>query len=515
MKKQNARIGAIYSRVSDAESAAKDAGSLSQQEHMGREIAQMLSTQTGVSHEIRFVLTEEEGVSGGTTRRPQYQRLINLVAHKRIDFVIAKEISRLSRSTKDFCEFMEHCRMHGVSVHIKGLDVDFNQPFGELIYKLLALIAEFERKLGQERTRSGIRSGMLHHAKIPGPPVLGFDKSDKPGQWTPNGIELKTVEHILEEVLKYDNLPAACSALRKQGIKNKSGNFFRPDSIRRLINNRKYKGILEVNIGTEEEPKTEEVKLPFGPVVDLDKLHAAREKVLELSKRFGKTTRTRDRNYLLTGLLQTKDGEAFHGAYGTSKTGQKRYYYRVAGRENFSVPADELEKHVIATLGCYKNQKEFHLHMNQIIRNHSFKSDFYIQRLNALKGRKDDLDKKEKLAIDHLLEVQDGSDNLAEALNKRLAEIKEERQSIESVRTKLEKELNALEKNQPNPKNVKDTLEHVLANFKKAEPSTQRELLRRVFARLVVHPDYTVEVFWKDPCGTGGQEFEYESKTGG
>lgn len=131
------RVGAIYGRVSvlDTENEIEH-GSLEQQQHMGFEQAKYLSKNTGVEHTIKHVLIEDKGISGGTSYRPKYQELLKLISERKIDFVVAKEISRISRSTSDFCQFMTLCKQNNVSVHIRGLDVDFSTPYGSAIHLL-------------------------------------------------------------------------------------------------------------------------------------------------------------------------------------------------------------------------------------------------------------------------------------------------------------------------------------------------------------------------------------------
>jgi DNA invertase Pin-like site-specific DNA recombinase len=170
---------AIYGRVSVDEAAEVEHGSLEQQQHLCRDLAAQLSRMRDAEYRVDYILIEERGVSGGNTNRPKFQALLDLVRSRRIDAVLAKEISRIARSIKDFCEFMEVCRANTVAVHIRGLDLDPNTPMGELMFKMLALIAEFERKLIVQRTKDSIRSAMLNNSKINGGSLpLGFDFED-------------------------------------------------------------------------------------------------------------------------------------------------------------------------------------------------------------------------------------------------------------------------------------------------------------------------------------------------
>ena len=66
-------------------------------------------------------------------------------------------------------------------------------------------------------------------------------------------------------------------------------------------------------------------------------------------------------------------------------------------------------------------------------------------------------------------------------LDKRLADLEDERKGIEVGIARLERERVALAASEPDPKNVKATLEHVFKNFGKVEPSVQRNFVRQVF----------------------------------
>ena len=126
--------GAIYGRVSVDEAAEVEHGSLEQQVNLGKEMAQALTLSSGIKHKVIHSLIEERGVSGKDTNRPKYQELISLIESQQISFVIAKEISRISRSTQDFCDFLDVCKANNVAVHIRGMAADPNTPMGELVF---------------------------------------------------------------------------------------------------------------------------------------------------------------------------------------------------------------------------------------------------------------------------------------------------------------------------------------------------------------------------------------------
>jgi DNA invertase Pin-like site-specific DNA recombinase len=81
-----------------------------------------------------------------------------------ISAILVTELSRWSRSTVDLVATLDDLASHGVSVlTLSGLSLDMSTPTGKLTATILASVAEFERDLIRERTKSG-----LAHAKAQG-----------------------------------------------------------------------------------------------------------------------------------------------------------------------------------------------------------------------------------------------------------------------------------------------------------------------------------------------------------
>jgi DNA invertase Pin-like site-specific DNA recombinase len=168
IRKNGAKIGVLYGRVSVDDAAQVEHGSLEQQEHMGREFVKQISERIGQRMEVPYILIEEKGVSGATTKRPKYQELLRLIISEKIDFIVAKEISRLNRSIEDFLQLMRLCQQHNVALHIKGLDVDPHTPWGKMLFTFMGMLSELERDMVVNRTRESLRSAAINNAKING-----------------------------------------------------------------------------------------------------------------------------------------------------------------------------------------------------------------------------------------------------------------------------------------------------------------------------------------------------------
>src|SRR3989344_5556718 len=96
---------ALYVRVSTEEQASIQEGSLKSQEQRLREFVETRNAQTTWGTVAGVFI--ERGKSGKDTNRPELQKLIFGIQQKRYNLVIVTELSRLSRSTRDFCNMMD------------------------------------------------------------------------------------------------------------------------------------------------------------------------------------------------------------------------------------------------------------------------------------------------------------------------------------------------------------------------------------------------------------------------
>ena len=93
-------------------------------------------------------------MSGANRNRPELQRMLDDLQAG--DLVVVKSLDRLARSTKDLLEIAESIREKGAGLKILDLNIDTTTPAGELVFTIMAGIAQFERKMIKARTEEGI-----------------------------------------------------------------------------------------------------------------------------------------------------------------------------------------------------------------------------------------------------------------------------------------------------------------------------------------------------------------------
>lgn len=110
-------------------------------------------TGLGISQDDIFT----EKISGAKTDRPGLDAC--LAELQQGDTLVVWRLDRLGRSMHPLVTLIEQLRNRGVGFRSvsDGL-IDTTSPSGELIFHIFSALAQFERRLSQERTRAGLAS---------------------------------------------------------------------------------------------------------------------------------------------------------------------------------------------------------------------------------------------------------------------------------------------------------------------------------------------------------------------
>ena len=101
------QIFAIYSRKSKFTGKGE---SIENQIEMCR---QYISRSFGQEQADSALVYEDEGFSGGSTKRPNFQRMMKDVHSGKIQTIVCYRLDRLTRNTKDCFEFVEELEHYG------------------------------------------------------------------------------------------------------------------------------------------------------------------------------------------------------------------------------------------------------------------------------------------------------------------------------------------------------------------------------------------------------------------
>lgn len=123
---------------------------------------------------------EDAGVSGakGREKRPAYDALLKAVARREVDLVAAWSVDRLGRSMQDLVSFLEDLKGHGADLYLHQQALDTTTPSGRALFGMMAVFAEFERAMIQERVNAGLARAKAQGKKL-GRPTLSGDMEAK------------------------------------------------------------------------------------------------------------------------------------------------------------------------------------------------------------------------------------------------------------------------------------------------------------------------------------------------
>jgi DNA invertase Pin-like site-specific DNA recombinase len=100
-----------------------------------------------------------EYASGTKTDRIEFNKLLDKVEHG--DTIIATEVSRITRSTKQLCEVIELAKARRIKLVLGSFIVDCIKeldPMTEGMLKMMGVFAELERNMISQRVKSGMEN---------------------------------------------------------------------------------------------------------------------------------------------------------------------------------------------------------------------------------------------------------------------------------------------------------------------------------------------------------------------
>ena len=323
------KIG-LYVRVSTEEQAENPEGSIKNQEERLREFVK-LKTMVSPFGEIREVFTDA-GISAKDMNRPSLQRLLTKIESKEIDLVLVTELSRFTRSIKDFSILWEFLEKHDCKFLSIKDNFDTSTAAGEMVMYMMANVAQFERKQTAERISLSFlaraKRGLYNGGSLP----LGYEVDpEKPGHLKIVPDEAETVRELFATFLKQETLVNTAKSLNGRGITApktpRSGGqprtgIFRIDMVQTILRNKSYIGVrtYRTKDGIEECPAM------WEPIVSEDVFRKAQE-MLDKNRYRKRSHLDKRHPYTLSGICYCKTcGDRMSGKSAHGRTRKVPYY---------------------------------------------------------------------------------------------------------------------------------------------------------------------------------------------
>lgn len=279
-------------------------------------------------------------------RRPDYERLLEDVAARRINGIIAWHTDRLHRSPKELEAFIDLVESTGCTVDtVQAGPVDLSTPSGRVMARTLGAFARYESEHKSERIRRKLEqnaaAGRIHGGRRP----YGWDDD----RVTIRECEAAVIRTAAERILAGASMKSLCRDLNAAGATNTEGNPWQHATLRAVM-------MRPRNAGLRRHRGTIIGQGEWQPILDVQVWDDVRRVLTDPRRRTtpGAAGRTR----LLSGIaICDVCGGIMRSAKGKAYKGKWRWIYRCKSASCVTRDLERLDDY-ITRLVCARLARE-------------------------------------------------------------------------------------------------------------------------------------------------------------
>ena len=254
----------------------------------------------------------DNGISGTTINRPEFQRMLEDCRAGRIDLVITKSVTRFARNTVILLETIRELKKLNVDCYFEKENMHSISPDGELLLTLLAMYAEEEARSASENQKWRIQKRFQNGEPWVGR-MLGYRLEQ--GKLVVVEDEAEIVRQIFQDYLSGMSILAVAKRLNALGIPSPTSGIWGRSSVYGILTNEKYAGNMVLQKTYRPDFRTKKNKINQGQVAkyEVTGSHEAiisetdfatvQERLLETQKKHTNNPKG-NANYLFTGLIK-------------------------------------------------------------------------------------------------------------------------------------------------------------------------------------------------------------------
>lgn len=184
----------------------------------------------------------EEGVTGTRAdKRPSFMRMIKDAKLNKFDLIITKDVSRFARDLEDSIHYIRELKSSGVGVFFENQALNTFDPNAELVLNMLFNIAQEESRKISASVKFGYRKAIDKGHVLGSSNITGYKKDNCSLVIVPE--EAKLVRRIFELYATGEyGFHRLAKKLSEEGYVNKRGRIYDKETLKRMIQNPKYKG---------------------------------------------------------------------------------------------------------------------------------------------------------------------------------------------------------------------------------------------------------------------------------
>ena len=194
---------------------------------------------------------EDEGFSGKTLERPQFQKMLEDTKKQKVDYLVCYRLDRISRSVGDFAPLAEDLMSREIRFICIREQFDTSTPMGRAMMYIASVFAQLERETIAQRVRDNMFMLARTGRWLGGTPPTGFS-SEKTQDIIIDGkiktssklkldpAEIQTVKIIYQKYLELRSLSGVSKYLSRENIYSRTGKPYSLAGIKDILQNPVY-----------------------------------------------------------------------------------------------------------------------------------------------------------------------------------------------------------------------------------------------------------------------------------
>ncbi len=261
----------------------------------------------------------DRAMTGTNDMRPDFQRMLKNSAKREWNFILVYKLDRFSRNKYEMAMHKKTLKDNGTKV-ISATEFIPDTPEGIIFESMLEGYAEYYSAELSQKVRRGINESRLKGNLTGGRVLYGYKNVNKKA--VINEEQAQVVRYIFEEYSKGVYVKDIIASLTRRGIFY-NGKPFNRTTVYKILGNERYSGIYRRGEQVFENT--------FPRIVPKEIFDKVKGKID--NNKYGKTSVKTE--YLLKGKLKCGYcGLSINAENGTSRNGERKYYYKCWGRKH-------------------------------------------------------------------------------------------------------------------------------------------------------------------------------------
>ena len=289
----------------------------------------------------------DRAISGTTDARPDFLRMIEDSAKKGFQYVLVYQLDRFARNRYDSATYKAKLKKNGVRV-LSARENITDDASGILVEGLLESMAEYYSAELAQKIRRGMDINAEKCLCTGGNIALGFKVApDK--HFIVDEETAPIVVKVFEMYASGQTVTEICDTLNAQGYKTSRGVAFNKNSLRKMLQNKRYIGIYTYK----------DKEIPGGmPRIISDDLFYKVQEVMTKNRKAPARSKAKQEYILTTKLFCGHCRDMMTGIKGYSHTGRAYYYYKCNNAKKKQCDKKAVQKDYIENLVIEECRKQ-------------------------------------------------------------------------------------------------------------------------------------------------------------